>query len=576
VPVWAWLGVLVIFSAAVRFDLARGIVAPWIMLDELTYSELAKSFAATGHFLVRGHRAGFGFGYPSLISPAYRAFAPVPDAYVAAKAINSVVMSLASVPAYFLARRVLSPWLSLAAATLTVAVPSMVYTGMLMTENAFYPLFLCAALALVLFLERPSLGRTLALVAVCGLAFGTRAQALALLPAILSAPLLLVSFDRREWRALGEYRHLYRIAGTGFALVLAFQLARGHSPLAVFGAYKALGESHYAARPVVRWFVYHIAELDLYVGVIPFAAFLVLAMHARELPRPKRAFVAAALPLTFWLLLEVAAFASRPDVGRIEERDTFYVAPLLLIALVVWIDERASPPVLFLGAAAACAAILPGLIPYSSLIKDAAVSDTLAFVPLWNLQDKLISPDHVRVLVLLASIATAAAFVLVPRRVALVLPALVLLYFSFEQWPIETGAHSVRRTSVLSRFAGITNPHRDWIDRAVGQHARVTVLWSGVSSDFAIWENEFFNRSVGPVYYLNGPPRLRMPAGGEAQAHLDPRSGLIRDDRGLPIRASYVLLDESMAVGGKLVAQDTGAPMALYRVGGLVRFRRAS
>ena len=51
-------------------------------------------------------------------------------------------MSLAAVPIYFLARRVLPQRLSLVAAVLSLAIPSMVYTGTLMTENAFYPVFL--------------------------------------------------------------------------------------------------------------------------------------------------------------------------------------------------------------------------------------------------------------------------------------------------------------------------------------------------------------------------------------------------------------------------------------------------
>ena len=65
-----------------------------------------------------------------------------PTAYAAAKAINAVLMSLAAIPAYFLARRLLPARLSLVVAALTVTVPSMLYTGELMTENAFYPIFL--------------------------------------------------------------------------------------------------------------------------------------------------------------------------------------------------------------------------------------------------------------------------------------------------------------------------------------------------------------------------------------------------------------------------------------------------
>ena len=143
IPVWAWLTGIVVLSTGIRYAFTRQIVAPWIMVDELIYSELAKSFAASGHFLVRDHSTGaYGYVYPILIAPAWAVFRAVPDAYAAAKGINALVMSLAAIPTYFIARRVLGTWLSLAAAAFAVAVPSMVYTGTLMTENAFYPVFL--------------------------------------------------------------------------------------------------------------------------------------------------------------------------------------------------------------------------------------------------------------------------------------------------------------------------------------------------------------------------------------------------------------------------------------------------
>jgi hypothetical protein len=134
IPAWAWLVGIVVASVGVRYGFGRRMLAPWIMVDELIYSELAKSFAATGRFLIRDeHLGSYGVVYPLLVSPAYRAFASVPDAYAAAKAINAVVMSLAAVPAYFLARRVVRAPIALLAAFLTVAVPSMLYTGTLMT-----------------------------------------------------------------------------------------------------------------------------------------------------------------------------------------------------------------------------------------------------------------------------------------------------------------------------------------------------------------------------------------------------------------------------------------------------------
>src|SRR5262249_2638762 len=159
-----------------------------------------------------GPSTGSGFVYPVLISPAWRVFGAVPDAYAAAKAINAVVMSLAAIPAYLLARRLLRPPLALVVAALTVLVPSMLYTGTLMTENAFYPLFLLVALALLSVLENPTPLRQVVLLALVGLAYATRAQAVALLAAAATAPLLLVLFDRRGLRrGLRPFATLYGI-----------------------------------------------------------------------------------------------------------------------------------------------------------------------------------------------------------------------------------------------------------------------------------------------------------------------------------------------------------------------------
>ena len=78
-------------------------------------------------------------------------------------------MSLAAIPAYLLARR--APGAALARrAPLAVALPSLAYTGTLMTENAFYPVFLLAAWALVRALERPTVVRQAVLLAAFGAA----------------------------------------------------------------------------------------------------------------------------------------------------------------------------------------------------------------------------------------------------------------------------------------------------------------------------------------------------------------------------------------------------------------------
>ena len=158
VPAWATLAAIVILSFAVRAWLARGMLGPFIMVDELIYSEMAKSFASDLQLRrPRRPRPRLRRRLPDPdLAPAYALFDRIPDVYATVKTINSLVMSLAAVPAYLIARRVVGKWSALLAALLTVAVPSMVYTATVMTENAYYPVFLLAALALVALLERPS------------------------------------------------------------------------------------------------------------------------------------------------------------------------------------------------------------------------------------------------------------------------------------------------------------------------------------------------------------------------------------------------------------------------------------
>ena len=203
IPTWVWLAAIVVASTGARALLARGLVAPFIMVDEVIWSELARGFATAGEPLLRDQpHPGYSPVYPLLISPAYALFDNLPQAYAAVKTLNSLLMSLAAVPAFFLARRVVSDRLALLAALLTVAVPSLAYTGTVMTENAFYPLFLLVALVLVRVLERPSPLLVVLLFGLVAVAYGTRVQAVALVPAILAAPLVLAVFERR-----GAARH---------------------------------------------------------------------------------------------------------------------------------------------------------------------------------------------------------------------------------------------------------------------------------------------------------------------------------------------------------------------------------
>ncbi len=570
IPVWLWLAGLVLLSAGFRYGLSRRVVAPWIMVDELIYSELAKSFASSGHFLIRDvHHGAYGVVYPLLIAPAWRLFGSVPDAYAAAKTLGSVLMSLTAVPAYFLARRLVRPSWSLLAAGLSVAVPSMMYTGTLMTETVFYPVFVCVALALVLALERPTLWRQGVLLAVFLLAFLTRSQAVVLVPAIATAPIVLAWLDRRRLlKVIADFRALYSVLLVTVVTVLSVQLARGHSPYDVLGSYSVTGHAGYRPGQVLKWLLFHVSELDLYLGIAPFAALVLLLAMGRSLDRPLRVFLAAALPLSVWLLLEVAAFASALS-PRVEERNAFYVAPLFLIALLAWIDRGMPRPARAAAGAAVAAAALPGALPYHRLIDLPAESDTLALLPLWWLQETVVGLDTIPVVVVLAAGAIGLVFLTLSPRYALVLPVIVLVWFAFATERVERFDHGFPRASIGARYQGITAPRPDWVDRAVGRNADVAFVFSGsrpTEQPLTLWENEFFNRSIGPVYDLHQQSMGGLPETPVTQR----RDGVLLAD-GKPVRYPYVLGDAGVPLAGPIVAEDERRAMVLRKTDGLVR-----
>jgi hypothetical protein len=557
----------VLASFAVRYAFARHMVAPWIMIDEIVYSELAKSFAATGHFAVREvPTTGYGYIYPILISPAYRIANSVPDVYAVVHVFNAFLVSLAAVPAYLLARRVVSPNRSLVVAALTVAVPSTFYAGTFMTENAFYPIFLLAALALVAAVERPSPVNVAAALGAIALAYLTRAQAIALFPALLTAPLLRAVWARRA-RMLLEYRWLYgTVATLGLVVVLA-QVVRGRGLSALLGAYAVTTEHHYAPLTVAKWLLWHLGEIDLYVGVAPVFALVVLVCAARRLAAREQAMLATILSLGCWLSLEVAAFATLPSVQRIEERNLFYLAPLLFVALALWM-ERGLPRPRWAAAGGAIVAVgLVACVPYDRFIGVSATSDTLGLLPLWSLKNWLSIPlPDVRWAVAAVGAVIVAIALRVPPRMAVALPALIAVLYVLAAQPIDK---RTQRASIGALFQGVTRPHRDWVRDVVrtDEPNAVAFLWSGATDSLTVFENEFFNRAVGDIYTLD----KRVPGGlKETPIHLDRRTGDYLISNGKPAHVRY-LLSDTPAVAGRRIAADAKKGLLLLRVDGTLR-----
>ena len=242
----------------------------------------------------------------------------------------------------------------------------------------------------------------------------------------------------------------------------------------------------------------------------------------------------------------------------------FFVAPLFFIALCLWI-ERGLPRPRPAAACAVVAAALVGVVPYSGLLNGNATSDTLAFLPLWTLQDTITTLDEIGMVVVLVAIALTLLLLLIPVRYALALPAALFALYAVSLWAIETNPHGgVQHTSLGALFGGTSNPDREWIDHAVGAGANVGVIYDSPTMDkFTVWTNEFFNRSVHQVAYTADPTPGGLP---ETKATIG-RDGYIH---GLE-QPRYVL--SSLPLIGKPVARDKVKGLTVWRVDGTPRLQ---
>ena len=579
IPTWGLLVGVFVLSFALRFYWAVRDPAPWIFSDELHYWEPAKAFAYTGRFAIREvpGTGGFGFLYPTLIAPAFLLFERLPDAYDAVKAINSLLMSLTVFPVFFLARRFAGRGLALAAAALSAAVPALTYTSNLMVENAFYPLTALWILAVVRAFERPTVWRQAVVVLLIAVAVVTKVQAVTLVPALVTAIGLVVLLDALEAgragalgrlaRGLARFWPTWALFALAVPVVLVRQAVRDQPLREVLGAYGGVTDREYPIDQLAQWALWHVAALDIILGVFPFAAFLLMTIYGLRpsAPRELRILAAVGLGLTFWFLIVVSAFALTPTVTRILERNLFHVVPLFFVALVAWIARGAPRPWWAVAPAALFAATLTLSLPITGFLNGTLVHSTPGLLPIWRWEQRFFSPDSIDEAVAVAAIVGAVLFVVVPRRwVATVTFVVLAGYFAAASRPVESFTHQAS----VDAYNTIRSP-RDWVDQAVGKKADVASLyWSG--DQFRFWLGEFFNRSIGVPYSIPGPydglPGL-VPVGVDG-------SGLIRDGAKETVTAAYVFTDVDTEVDGRIVAAQRDAAMVLYAIDGPITVRQ--
>jgi hypothetical protein len=582
---WFQLTALVLASALVRFLLGLGSPAPWVFPDEWIYSDLARNLASSGHFEVWGVHwpvRTFGPIYPIVLAPIYGASDSIAHAYLAVKALNAVAMSLAAVPAYLIARRVVSARGALFVGFLSLLVPAMVYTGKVMTENLAYPVCLAALLAIVRVFERPtSLRQGIALV-VLAVSVATRAELVVLAPAYLTSMVLVAALEARETgrgrRAVMAWLAAYRLTLFSYAAVLGLGVTLavtwGRGAEAPLGAHAGLA-SHVRLSELPRWLVYQLAELDLAVGIVPFAAFLLVGvvLLRRGVASPReRIFLAVASAVIGWFVLLAAAYETQArSVPVVFERYAFYVMPLLFTGMVLWLERGLPRPSRWTLPIAIGAVLLPAVLPYSLLLEGAdgtpRANASTPGLALWAVLARGLGTHGLLVVaVLCASGLLAWLFV---RASAEHIRLAVVLSLWCTAFVVAFTDLAYGRLAGTYRNAVAAN----WVDGAVGPGADVGAIWSGGEVDpnapYRLAEAQFFNMSVRSFYDLEGPIKEGVPS-----QELLVRDGrlFLADGRGSrPLIRRYVLADATLGIVGTVVARDHGSGLVLYRIVGPVR-----
>jgi hypothetical protein len=567
------LAALLVGSVVVRTALADKIAAPQLLCDEFIYAGIAKSLATNGHFMLRNEPTGVSFVYPALLAPAWRA-GSMETTYFLAKAINSVVMSLAAIPMFFWARRLAGPAWALVATALLLLIPGFNYTGMLMTENAFLTAFLFATFAIASSLERPTALRQLLAVAAVVLAIGVRGEGAALAIALPCAIVLFGALDRsapgrpsqRARRELGRHRISLGILGGLAVVYVGLRVIAGGGTLTAYGDVLV---AKYSLVDVFRSIAYHLEELTLASGIVPFAAFLLLvALITRGSLRPtaaERAFVAVAVVTVVAFFVEIGFYTSRFS-GGVSERYTFYLQAIFLLALVSWLSRGlprpARPAIVF----ALVAAVLVILFPLDRFTRANPLYNAFGLYPFHRLPARIgMTAGHVELLVSLIAVGVAVAFCLLPRRwLAFAIPLALGVFFVVSSSPVFGG---LKGNAFLARYSVGLGGDSSWIEQDLGRDRPVTYLYTEtaqgkLAATRTLTQAEFWNRNISWVTGLGATELCPLP---EKSGRIDENSGAITptEDQG-PLAEPLVVTTGTLALSGKRIASHP--PLVAYRI----------
>ncbi len=539
----ALLVLLVAVSTAFRALAAEDVPGPWIAPDEMVYTLLGRGLWHHASLTILGGPTP----YYSFLFPAFvglpMSIGGIEFGYGLLKVLQALVMSLAAVPVYLWGRSLMPRRFALLAAALTLAVPGLAYSGLVMTEVLFYPLLTVAAWAIANALLRPTARNQVLLVLALVAAMATRLQAVVLLPVFLGALALYALLGRSLEPARRLWPSLAGIAGVACAWI-AWHLAAG---TAVLGGYAGVGHGSHGVGHAAKFILYHAASIELLTGIFPVCALLVLLVEAfrhREASADTRSYLAVATSVIVCFVVEVGVFASE-HVGRLAERDLLAVAPILFLGFAVWL-ARGGPRPYLVSSVIALAVAAPLLaLPLEKIVVDAATPDALTLIPFLRLLHA--TSLHTLELVFYVGVGIAVLlFALLPRRALLVLPALLLA----AGIAVSAEASGYVAQQARKQKAEFASPEPRWVNRAAA--GSVAYVYAGERDWNGVWQTLFWNPRVDRVYDVGGSS-VPGPV-PQRQLILGPNGTLSpKDAHRSPVR--YTVISRTFELDGSPVAE---------------------
>ena len=481
---------MVVVSALVRFLSALPHRTISYYPDEYIYPTLARSFMTTGHFTIRGANAHFPALLESIVTAPLWLGSNIELSMRLVQALHAIIMSLAAVPLYLLARRLgLERWQALVSAAFLLVLPDFAFATYLTADALAFTLTLTAIWLAIVVLESPTSLGQVAFLVLSLLATFARLEYV-----VLPVAFMVAAFAASGRRAPRRYPIAIGIP----LLMLLLALVVGTQRL--LGYYSGVTRDHVSVLRILAWMGTDSALLAFVAGMalIPGALAGLGVMLIRPRFVRERAFAAFYVTFALGLLVEAGLYATNGS-DRFQERYVFVLLPFVPIAFFYLVQLKRKTFIAPLAVAAA-------VVIYTSiepLTVHSGVGGSLdsPFFTGYATIERDMGVANAALLFALAAGAFALIGATVTLRRKSIWPVLAVSLL----FPSTISALATRNNASSDTKVARTYLQRDfgWIDHAGFGDVALIVLKDSPRPQ-AI-ENLFWNRSLKRVYMVHNP-----------------------------------------------------------------------